>query len=222
MNKQTQTETQQETTIYFSLEPSIMVTSKHVHIGDIASVFCRDPAVTHTVNQTELFTFTNTEQGQMVVDALTIIQVIQTLFQHALVQNIAESETIVYYRNLSCVHKRQGLYKSIFLMLLAFFGTAYSIMSYNGDVGAVDLLQDLYFMFTGMHAENGATGYAFGILAYCFGLLLGMLVFFNHGLNRKETIDPTPLQVQMRLYERDVNDTIIVDSTRKGKNFDIH
>ncbi|MGN0389953.1 MAG: stage V sporulation protein AA [Wujia sp.] len=212
---------QKKNTIYISLEPSIMVTSKNVHIGDIASVFCSDPAVTHAVSKIELFTFTESEQGQMVVNAIAIIQEIQKQFKEALIQNIAGPETVVYYRNLSSTRKRQGLYKSIFLMLLAFFGTAYSIMSYNGDVGAVDLLQDLYFMFTGMHAENGTTGYTFGILSYCLGLFLGMLVFFNHGINHKETDDPTPLQVQMRLYERDVNDTIVVDSTRKGKSFDV-
>ncbi len=208
--------------IYISLEPSIMVTAKNVHIGDIASVFCSDPAVTDTISKIELFTFPESEQGQKVVNALAIIQAAQKEYKESLIQNIAESETIVYYRNLSPMRKRQGLYKSVFLMLLAFFGTAYSIMSYNGDVGAVDLLQDLYFMFTGMHAENGTTGYTFGILAYCIGLFFGMLVFFNHGINHKETDDPTPLQVQMRLYERDVNDTIVVDSTRKGKSLDVH
>ena len=104
---------------------------------------------------------------------------------------------------------------------LAFFGTAYSIMSYNGDVGAIDLLQDLYQMFTGTQASATTAGYRFGILFYCVGLFFGMLLFFNHGLNHKKADDPTPLQVQMRLYERDVNDAIVVDSAREGTSLDV-
>lgn len=101
------------------------------------------------------------------------------------------------------------------------FGTAYSIMSYNGDVGAIDLLQDLYQMFTGTQASATTAGYRFGILFYCVGLFFGMLLFFNHGLNHKKADDPTPLQVQMRLYERDVNDAIVVDSAREGTSLDV-
>ena len=53
------------------------------------------------------------------------------------------------------------------------------------------------------------------------GLFFGMLLFFNHGLNHKKADDPTPLQVQMRLYERDVNDAIVVDSAREGTSLDV-
>ena len=137
------------------------------------------------------------------------------------VQNIGSQECVVYYRNLSDGHKRTGKIKAAFLMLLAFFGTAYSIMSYNGDVGAIDLLQDLYQMFTGTQASATTAGYRFGILFYCVGLFFGMLLFFNHGLNHKKADDPTPLQVQMRLYERDVNDAIVVDSAREGTSLDV-
>ena len=72
-------------------------------------------------------------------------------------------------------------------------------MSYNGDVDAVTLLNDLYILFTG--DRNGSTvGQILGIVAYSLGLCAGMIIFFNHGINKKSTDDPTPLQVQMRLY----------------------
>ena len=48
-----------------------------------------------------------------------------------------------------------------------------------------------------------------------------MIVFFNHGINHKKTDDPTPLQVQMRLYEEDVNKTIIMNSSRNGNTIDV-
>lgn len=211
----------EEFTVYLSLDASTMVTSKQVHIEDIASVFCSKPDIMHAVKKIKLYTFHDNEQGQIVIHTLAIIAEILKYDTSVTVQNIGSEACVVYYRNLSDGHKRSGKIKAAFLMLLAFFGTAYSIMSYNGDVGAVSLLQDLYFMFTGLPAGSMDTGYKFGILFYCAGLFFGMLVFFNHGFNHKKTDDPTPLQVQMRLYEQDVNDAIIIDSEREGTGRDV-
>lgn len=206
--------------VYLSLSASTMVTSKHVHLEDVASIFCSNPEIAHNIKKISLFTFHDNEQGQLVVTAMSIIEHIAQLYRHIPVQTLGSAECVVYYRNLSPAHRQNGKIKAIFLLLLAFFGTAYSIMSYNGDVGAIDLLQSLYQMFTGSETIT-TSGYRFGILAYCIGLFCGMLVFFNHGLHHRKTDDPTPLQVQMRLYERDVNDTIVVNSERKGTSLDV-
>jgi len=112
--------------------------------------------------------------------------------------------------------------KICLLMLIAFFGTAFSIMSYNQDSGTLGLLESLYTLFTGDSPDTLTSGLALGIGAYCIGLTLGMIIFFNHGINRKLTDDPTPLQVQMRLYEQDVNKCIVIDSTRNKKTLDVN
>lgn len=52
-------------------------------------------------------------------------------------------------------------------------------------------------------------------IAYSLGLFIGIIIFFNHGARKKFTDDPTPLQVQMRQYEQEVNQTVITDSERK-------
>lgn len=207
-------------TIYLSLSPSILVTSRKVCIEDIATIFCANPDIRFAVQKIELFTFQNDEQDQAVITVLALIQKISLQFKNVHIESIGNTETVIYYKNLKASTKRKGYLKSGFLMLLAFFGTSYSIMSYNGDVGAIDLLNNLYTLFTG-DISTQALGSKLGILGYCLGLFIGMLVFFNHGLNHKLTDDPTPLQVQMRLYERDVNDAITVDSSRHKKTIDV-
>lgn len=52
-------------------------------------------------------------------------------------------------------------------------------------------------------------------IAYSLGLFIGIIVFFNHGAKKKFSDDPTPLQVQMRQYEQEVNQTVITDASRK-------
>lgn len=211
----------EQNTLYIALEQSTLVNSRKVHIGDIATIFCSDKDVSYQVSKTEILVFSNTEQDQAVITVMKLIEIISTKFKHISVESIGCPEIIVYYRNLKPASRMTGRIKAIFLMFIAFFGTGYSIMSYNGDVGSIELLDNLYELFTGSPAEPGTMGNALGIISYSAGLCIGMIIFFNHGINKKNTDDPTPLQVQMRLYEQDVNNCIIVNSERNNKTIDV-
>ena len=83
-------------------------------------------------------------------------------------------------------------------------------MTFNNDVDVPTLFQQITSQVTGQ------SGNAFPALAisYSVGIGLGVLFFFNHFGHIKLTDDPTPMQVQMRLYENDVNTTIVEDQER--------
>ena len=207
-------------TLYIALEQSTLVNAKKVHIGDIATIFCRNKEISHQVSNMEILVMPDGEQNQIVITAMKLVQLISVKFENLHVENVGSPEIIVYYKNLKDGSKTKSKIKAIFLMLIAFFGTGYSIMSYNGDVGTSELLDELYELFTGKQAMTETLGPALGIIGYSVGLTIGMIVFFNHGINRKKTDDPTPLQVQMRLYEQEVNKCIILDSGRENKTID--
>ena len=59
-------------------------------------------------------------------------------------------------------------------------------------------------------------------ISYCIGLAIGILVFFNHFGKKKITPDPTPIEVQLRKYEQDVDDTYIENSGRGGTEIDVN
>lgn len=207
--------------IYIALEKSVLVPNKQITLEDIASIFCTDPEIRHQVGLIKLHTFTNDENDYIVITVMKLIKEISLKFKDISVTSIGQPECIVYYRNTKENSRIKQIVKAIFLMILTFFGTAYSIMSYNGDVGTDLLLKRLYYLFTGI--DVSVTSYMLlpGIIFYSLGLGLGMIIFFNHGLNHNSVLDPTPLQVQMRLYEEDVNQSIITDSSRKGKIIDV-
>ena len=210
-----------ETKLYISLEQSTMVNSRKVHIGDIAKLFTTDKDVYYKVSKLSIFTFPNTEQGQQVVTAMKLIEIINKSIKDLLIIPVGDSETIVYYRNTAPVKKLTEKLKALVLKLVAFFGTGFSIMSYNGDVGSRDLLEKIYTLFTNDTADGNPKGLSLGIIMYSLGLCIGMITFFNHGINHKNTDDPTPLQVQMRLYEQNVNQSIIIDSGRNKDTLDV-
>ena len=84
-------------------------------------------------------------------------------------------------------------------------------MTFNTDVNMSGLFFQLYRQFTG----EISTGHTILEFCYSVGIGIGVVFFFNHFGRMKLTDDPTPMQVQMRLYEDDVNNTIIEDASRK-------
>ena len=64
-------------------------------------------------------------------------------------------------------------------------------------------------------------GYTILEMSYSLGLAVGIIVFFNHIGGRRITKDPTPIEVEMRVYESDVNKALIETADREGKTIDV-
>ena len=123
---------------------------------------------------------------------------------------IGEPNFIITYKNEPDPRLIWQWCKIIFVGLATFFGAGFSIMTFNNDVDLGSLFSDIYTQVTGQPSNN------FTVLeiTYSIGIGLGVLFFFNHFGHMKITTDPTPMQIQMRLYEDDVNTTIIEDIDR--------
>ena len=74
-------------------------------------------------------------------------------------------------------------------------------------------LKKIYEQFTG----NPSSGFTVLEVMYSVGIGIGVVFFFNHFGRRRITEDPTPMEVQMRLYEDDVDSTVIEQERRKEK-----
>jgi stage V sporulation protein AA len=52
-------------------------------------------------------------------------------------------------------------------------------------------------------------------IPYSIGIGIGMMVFFNHLFRKKINEEPSPLEVEMFMYEENVNKYIILDEYEK-------
>ena len=67
--------------------------------------------------------------------------------------------------------------------------------------------------FTG----EASDGFTILEISYSLGIGIGVVFFFNHFGKWKITKDPTPMEVEMRIYENQVDDTILEMENRKEK-----
>jgi stage V sporulation protein AA len=72
-------------------------------------------------------------------------------------------------------------------------------------------------MVTGIESDR----YTSIEIAYSIGLAAGITIFYNHIGGKRLTSDPTPLEVEMRNYESDVNNAIIVMADREKLEKDV-
>ena len=133
------------------------------------------------------------------------------------IQNMGEPDFVLEYEPKKEENKVWDCIKTVLLTILVFFGAAFTIMAFNNDVSIDDAFEKFYLQVMGTES-NGMTELE---VSYCIGLPVGILVFFNHFGKKKITPDPTPIQVEMRKYEKDVDTTFIEEAGRDGHSLDV-
>ena len=126
------------------------------------------------------------------------------------VNNLGESDFIIAYKPPKAPEMCWQWLKTFFVCLVSFFGAAFAIMTFNNDVDMGSLFSQFYTLVTG----KSSSGFTILEISYSIGIGLGVLIFFNHFGHLKLSDDPTPMQVQMRTYEDDVNRTLIEQAAR--------
>ena len=127
--------------------------------------------------------------------------------------HIGEPTFVLTYENPSQKNRLFSILKVALVSLITFVGAGFSIMTFNTDVDVRTLFDNIYQMFTG----RDSPGFSVLEVTYSIGIGVGVVLFFNHFGRRKLTQDPTPMEVEMRTYEDDVDTTIIEQADRSQK-----
>lgn len=152
-----------------------------------------------------------------VFSVLKVIERINKKYPNVEVVNLGETEFIVEYKKSFEKSKKAEMIKVIFTCLFIFFGSAFTIIGFNNDVEVKKVFEQVYELTMNVK-PNGVTVIE---LSYSIGLAFGIIVFYNHVGNKRFSMDPTPIQVQMRLYEKDLDECVVKQQERKGKTIDV-
>lgn len=200
-------------TLYLKIEENVEVHDSHVVLKDIAQILCTNKDMENRLKVLKLPGFAR-EPGRHVVSVMEVIQLINQEFPSLEVNNIGEGDFIVTCPDTNRPGDWWSWCKTIAVSILVFFGSSFTIMTFNNDVDIPKLFSKLYESFVGQPPQ----GFTILEFTYSLGVGLGIIVFFNHFCGRKLTSDPTPLEVQMRIYEDNVNKTLLETSSRKPKS----
>lgn len=204
--------------LYIKINKNNLVRNKIVHIKDVAKLYCYDTKIVEDLYQQIILVIKADKKTNYIFSILKLIEQIQRLYPNIEIENIGETDFIVEYEPPKKENKLWECVKVFFVSCIVFFGAAFTIMTFNEDANVKVVFDIIYKSMTGGEASSGTILE----ISYAIGLPLGIIIFFNHFSKAKIGNDPTPMQVQMRVYEEDLDKTLIENAGREGKSIDVN
>lgn len=196
-------------TVYVRLRSRIRIQrGRSVKLGDVAHLLTSPEEQERRLLELELLRPGPEDGNLILIDILQIIPQIRRVLPDVTVELIGSGHTLV-----EVVAGSGKPSKSLFILvwLLLFFGSALTIMNFHADVNMQEVQIRIVEMITGRRDEHP---YLFQV-AYSIGIGFGMAVFFNHLFKKKWNEEPTPLEVEMFLYQQNVDKYVVIEETER-------
>lgn len=178
---------------------------------------CSDKTILMKVKTLRILKIREEKEPRYVISVLKIIACIHEQYPRLEIQNLGETDIIVTYENQKTPPLLWHILKVVLVSAVIFFGSAFSIMAFNNDVGVTKLFGQIYELIMGKKTD----GFSVLEVTYSIGLAIGILIFFNHFGKKRFTVDPTPMEIQMRLYENDIQTTLVENAARQKKELEV-
>ena len=199
--------------LYLQIGRNAEVSKRNVTIGDVAEMYCRDKTIPAKVKTIKILQLPDdVKKKRVCISSMAVIEKIAEVCPGVEVNNIGEADFIVDYMKEKPHSKFLQWAAIIIVAVFVFIGSMYAIMAYNNDVGTVEIFAKVYEHFgAGLEASKLLE------ISYAIGLAAGIIIFYNHFGGKRFGTDPTPIEVEMDKYEKDLDSTLIDRSAAAGK-----
>ena len=198
--------------VYISFSKNTQLDTDKITVGKVADVWCSDGSTAAKVKSIVLADVPDVKSRRYVFSAIDVIRLIDKACPNTDINNIGVPDFVVSYKRSLHTDKTVEIIKVILVSMIVFFGGAFAIMAYGNDIDINSVMAAVC-----RFASGGEKMLPVLQVSSCVGLAVGIIIFYNHLGKRRREKDPTPLEVQMRLYEDDVNSAVINESEREGK-----
>ena len=136
----------EQVTVFLHFDQCSMVKEPRVLLSDVATVTSTNIPVKQKIEKTELFRFTGEKKEKKVLSVMKVIELLGTLFPEAEVTTLGEPDFIVEYKP-----EKDAWWipvaewgKTIAVALAVFFGSAFTIMTFNRDASVDEVFAMIY------------------------------------------------------------------------------
>lgn len=189
--------------IYIRMKGKVKISpKKEVLLRDIADFITREGMEDSFLN-IPIYPLETEARQTVVIDGFHVIRRLSNLYEDYEYELIGGNETII---EINPGTKRHSILLISFVWLLLFIGTAMTIINFHYDVSMQEVQQRVHYLLTGKETKYPL----FIQIPYSIGLGVGMIVFLNYWFRKKITDEPSPLEVELFNYERDIDDYKII------------
>jgi len=140
------------------------------------------------------------------ISVTDIIKCIKKSYPDYTINNVGAQDTWVQYSARKSPDNAWWKWAKVaFVVIVLMVGSSTAIMAFHTDSQIPKVFENYYRLFYGEKQENPRLI----TIPYAFGLAVGIIAFYNHFLGKKITDDPTPIEVEMEQYEKQVTETMV-------------
>ena len=151
------------------------------------------------------------EDGDLVIiDIMQVIRKLRTLYPEVPLEVQGATQLIVEVQN---PRKSANPVLVALVWLILFIGSGLAIMNFHADVSMIQVHQRLYYLITGQTSQQPL----WLQIPYSIGIGLGMVLFFNHLFQKRITEEPSPLEVELFLYQQNLDQYYIQHENKENE-----
>lgn len=202
-------EASSQSVLYMRLKKRIFVQPGHaVTLGEVSRMLAADTGQQQKLMSLVLYRHKKEDGNRVVIDLLQIVRGIRELLPELTIEAYGDPQVLVMIAEKT-IKPRMVMLALIWLLL--FFGSGLAIMNFHADVSMQEVHIRIVELVTGKRTEHPL----WLQIPYSIGIGMGMVLFFNHIFKKRFNEEPNPLEVELYMYQENVNAYVIADEMRK-------
>ena len=188
--------------IYIKPKKKVSLSNREdILIGDVADIVATKDIVDKLKKKKLADIPQDKKKDNFLICVTDIIKLIKKSYPDYTVNNVGEMDTWVQHLAKKSPDRPWLKWLKIaFVVAVLFIGSSTAIMSFHTDAQIPTIFKNINYMLFNVKDDNPLLVH----VPYSIGLALGVIMFFNHFAARKITQDPTPIEVEMSLYDTEV------------------
>ena len=196
--------------IYIRLKKRITTNpSTKLTLKDVAFITTTSPEKEQLEN-IPIYQITEKDNDYVIIDSFIIIKHLNQLFSDLEFQLLGLNETIVHVTEEK---SRPSVILISFVWIVLFVGTAMTIINFHYDVSMQEVQQKIHYLFTGEKKQSPL----WIQIPYSIGLGVGMILFLNKWFKKRFNEEPSPLEVEIFNYQKDLDNYIAFHENELNK-----
>jgi stage V sporulation protein AA len=178
-----------------------------IRLGDVAQMIA-EPDMERQLRALVLHRHRPEDGNRLLLDMMLIVGKVKESFPDVQIEQFGEPHVLIEAEG---PQRKANPVAVALVWLLLFIGSGLAIMNFHADVSMLEVHRRIYELITGRRTD-------FPLLLqipYSLGIGVGMVLFFNHLFKKKFNEEPSPLEVEMFMYQESVNQYIITEEYSK-------
>jgi len=203
---------EKKNTLYLRLKRRISIRQQEsVKLSDAAHILVDDKEIDGQLSQLILYKHNLKDGNRVVIDLLQIIEKVKQQWPTMSIDVYGDPQVLVM---ISSDEKKPRYILLVVCWLLLFFGSGLALMNFHSDVNMRDTHIRIVELITGKREDHPL----WFQIPYSVGVGVGMILFFNHIFRKKFNEEPNPLEVEMYMYQENVNTYVIAEEIRNRQD----